>query len=298
MPQGNVEFQEAEKLLSYDQLLKIVTAVMPLGIHNFRITGGEPLVRSGIVEFIQELKALDPQNKVFLTTNGVLLNQHLDGLVKAGLDGVNVSLCSTDAREYEMITGSNQMETVREAILAAANSGIRTKVNCVPLLEWNEDQLTKVASLAKDNRIDVRFIEMMPIGLGSSFGVITGADVLSRMEAVYGSSIPIPKRGNGPATYVRFENFTGDIGFINARTCAFCKDCNRTRLTANGFLKLCLNYETGIDVLEAIKNNSSPLELTNIIEKAIYVKPVHHNFIEGITEMKSDNLRYMSQIGG
>ena len=299
MPQGNIEFQEKENLLTYDEILAIVTAVIPLGIHDFRITGGEPLVRNDIVDLVCGIKSLDLQNRVYLTTNGVLLKQNLASLIKAGLDGVNISLCSTDAKEYEWITGSNQMEVVKEAILCAADSGLKTKVNCVPLLHWNEDHLTQVALLAKDHPIDVRFIEMMPIGLGSNYSAIKGADILSRMEAVFGMYEPVrKKKGNGPATYVKFQGFQGDIGFINARTCAFCKDCNRIRLTANGFLKLCLNYETGIDVLEVLKNHSSTLELTNIIEKAIDVKPVHHNFREGEEPKKGETLRYMSQIGG
>ena len=299
MPDETLGYQEQEKMLSFVEMTKVVQAVMPLGIHRFRITGGEPLLRAGVVEFIETLKQLDSRNKVFLTTNGYYLEKNLSRLKQAGLDGVNVSLSSMDPKEYEKITGANALDVVLKGILATVKMEIPVKINCVTIPNWNESQLIKIASLAKEYPIDVRFIEMMPIGQGSNFDLLTGAKVLERLEESLGTSEMIhDSKGNGPAKYVKFQGFQGDIGFINATSCGFCNECNRIRLTADGWVKLCLNYDQGFNILEDLRNNMEQNQLSEKIKKAICEKPKQHNFTNKEKASQCTNTRFMSQIGG
>ncbi len=292
-------FQKKENLLSYEEIMKAVDAVIPLGIHKFRITGGEPLVRDGIIDFIGDLKHHHGVEQVYLTTNGTLLGKHLDQLAKAGLDGINISLCSTMESEYANITGSHAMHTVMDRIYEAVGSGIHTKVNRVILPEADEKDLIQAALIARDHPIEVRFIEMMPIGCGSSFGLTSGIEVLATLTKVFGAPVEgIKVKGNGPAVYHRFPGFKGNIGFINAMSCSFCDRCNRIRLTADGWLKLCLNYDDGIDLRREIRSQIPEEELSAMIRNAILQKPRRHNFRDQEKEKHQKNTRIMAQIGG
>ncbi len=298
-PKEGICYQDFVNILNYDEIMKAVRAVIPLGIRNFRITGGEPLVREGIVCFIRDLKRTAGVDEVYLTTNGTLLEQHLEALTEAGLDGVNISLCSAYPKEYETITGHNSAKKVISAILASAGFGLHTKVNCVSRPDMTPEQYRDIADLARDYPIDVRFIEMMPIGYGTSFRTVSGKEILKQLEEAYGKASPgAMVQGNGPAEYYRFPDFTGHLGFINARSCSFCGRCNRVRLTADGWLKLCLSYEEGLDLREMLRSNASVRELTLKIGKAILLKPVQHDFNQRMDHAYRRNVRAMSQIGG
>lgn len=298
MPEENYSFLPDEKLLSYEEILKVVRAVVPLGIRRFRITGGEPLMRPGIAEFIGKMKRTDGVEQVFLTTNGIRLKSQLAQLKAAGIDGVNVSLCSTDAGEYEWLTGGGKSDQALEGILECVRNGISTKVNCVPLPGMNEEHIKDVAALARDHRVDVRFIEMMPIGEGKHYQMISSDTLFAQLEAIYGKAVrTAEKRGNGPAVYYRFPDFQGNVGFISARTHAFCDQCNRVRLTADGKLKLCLNYDTGADLKKLLEENKTETELANALKACIYQKPMRHNFNDKNKNNMEDQ-RFMAQIGG
>lgn len=299
VPQEKIEYLKSEDILTFEEMIKVVQAVMPLGIHQFRITGGEPLLREGVVAFIHTLKALDSHNKVFLTTNGYYLKEKILELKQAGLDGVNVSLSSMDSMEYEKITGVNAKEVVFKAILAAVKMELPVKVNCVTIPEWNESQLLKIAELAKEHPIDVRFIEMMPIGQGANFQVLTGARVLDMLETNFGVAKTIcENKGSGPANYVKFQGFSGTIGFINATSCGFCNECNRIRLTADGYLKLCLNSDTGFSIRDDLRSLIETEQLSEKIRCAVFEKPQQHDFLNKGDHNPCTNTRLMSQIGG
>lgn len=299
MPDGLISSKKMDEYLSYEELMKVVKAAILLGIHDFRITGGEPLIRDGIENFIADIKHLD-STRVFLSTNGFLLEEKLPRLIKAGLDGVNVSLSSTDPKEYEQITGtcSKNLKKVKSAIYHASKAGIHTKINCVPIPGMNEKHLADIALFAKENEIDVRFIEMMPIGLGKTFDMIDNGLIREKLEDIYGSSkISTQRRGNGPAVYYTFSGFLGSIGFISAKSCGFCDTCNRIRLTYDGRIKLCLNYEEGSDIRTDI-NQLTIEELSKKIKSLIQRKPKEHNFIDQSAQEGQLETRYMAQIGG
>ena len=299
MPEGGFKFLNEEEILNFEELKRIIRAAVPLGINHFRITGGEPLVRPGITEFISEVKKMDGVKTVTMTTNGVLLGEKALGLVKAQIDTINVSLTSLDPLEYGFVTGKNKIDQVLEGIHKLMEYGIHTKINCVPLININEDNIEKLAAIAKKDKIDVRFIEMMPIGKGASFGAISNETIRSRLEEKYGAAISsINIKGNGPAVYYKFPDFVGNIGFISAKSHEFCNKCNRVRLTADGYLKLCLNYNYGINIKEAVRTEVSIEELSEIIRKEILKKPKHHNFNEKNNTGYDENTRFMAQIGG
>lgn len=299
MPTDDLCFMKKEEILEFKEILAIAKAAVKLGIVNFRITGGEPLVREGIEQFLYDLKHLPGVSQVFITTNGVLLEEKLEGLKRAGIDGINVSLCSTDPKEYKSITGRDTLSNVLAGIKKSVENGIHTKINCVPVPNLNDTHLLSIASIAKNYPIDVRFIEMMPIGQGASFAMISERQMREKLSKEFGEARTISHvNGNGPAKYVTFDGFLGNIGFISARSCAFCSHCNRVRLSADGYLKLCLNYEDGISLKETLRGDNSEEELIEIMSGAIYKKPVQHNFNQEQTRKYQNNRKYMAQIGG
>lgn len=299
MPEG-IQLLPEREILSYEELCRICKAAAELGITRFKITGGEPLVRLGCPELIGMIKRLPKVEQVTLTTNGILLDRYLDELVKNGLDAVNISLDTLDQASYKQITGFDELLRVKENIGKAAETGIRVKINSV--LQWDagEKQWTDLAVLAKDMPVDVRFIEMMPIGYGRKHGGISGSQVLRRLREAYpGLWKDASIHGNGPAVYYRIPGFLGSIGFINAVHGRFCNNCNRIRLTAKGELKPCLCYETSVDLKRVLRSEcgqeETEQEIKKAIRRAVSLKPQMHCFdmAEGITEK-----RQMVQIGG
>lgn len=297
MPAQGVEPVPYEELLTLEELAEVAAAAALTGIEKVRITGGEPLVRRGCVRLVELLKAVPGIREVTMTTNGVLLPEKLEGLVAAGLDGVNISLDTLDPGRYERLTRRPMEGDIRRTIEEAAAAGLRVKVNAVPMEEYNDGDLTELAALAKDRPVDVRFIELMPIGEGRSLTPVENEEVRRRLEAAYGPMEPYRgRRGNGPAVYYSLPGFQGKIGFISAISQEFCESCNRIRLTSTGFLKLCLHYGDGVSLREPLRAGASREELARIIERAILEKPLHHDF-RGCKTPNADK-RMMSQIGG
>jgi len=235
--------------------------------------------------------------QVTLTTNGVLLGEMLDELTDAGLDAVNISLDTLDATQFQNITRRDELLRVIKSIDKALEKKIKVKLNVLPVRELNGGGLAALAMLAKSKPIDVRFIELMPLGCGKRFTPITTTEIKAELEHEFGPLIPFSgARGNGPAEYASLDGFQGKIGFISAVSHEFCAVCNRVRLTSTGFLKLCLDYNTGIDLKAPLRGGTSNTELARLMQQAILNKPVHHNFsgtAAGDTETKG-----MSQIGG
>lgn len=295
MPEEGVPPTAHDELLCYEELLRIAEAAVSLGIDRFKVTGGEPLVRRGCVDFIQHLKALPGVHQVTLTTNGLLLPPLLDELCTAGLDGVNISLDTLNNEQYQQLTrrthtANEVLDTVR---LCAAR--LPTKVNAV-LLPETADQIIPLAELAQMLPVDVRFIERMPLGASDNNQTIRADNVLDRLSARRPDLAPVnQRRGNGPARYFRAPGMQGCIGFIDAVSHGFCDRCNRLRLTSTGLLKPCLCYEQGVELRPLLRSGADESALRDAIRAAILQKPAAHCFSqqENITEHKS-----MNQIGG
>ena len=298
MPEEGVESIPHEEILTYDEILRICETVSQLGIKKIKITGGEPLVRKDIVNLIRDIKNLDKIEQVTLTTNGILLYDMLDDLYDAGIDAINISLDTLKEDKFKQITRRDGLEKVLMAIDKAYNLGIRVKINCLAIRDFNINELADIANFAKDREIDVRFIELMPIGFGKKYTQIDNDEILSILESNFGTFEPVTeKRGNGPAKYYKNKDMKGCIGFISAISHEFCESCNRIRLTSSGFLKLCLHYNKGIDLKEPIRNGISDEDLKKLIHDTIWNKPISHKFGHA-SEEQDIELKNMVQIGG
>lgn len=278
--------------LEYDQLLMIVKVLTGLGITKFKITGGEPFCRQDAIEFIEQLKRTAGVEQVTLTTNGVYLEPYLPRLDKLGIDGINISLDSLKPDRYRQITGFDQLDTVRSAIQKTVAYGIKTKLNIVVMKGINDDEIIDFANLAKQYRLDVRFIELMPIGRGKNYQRFEPERILERLSQAFGDFYPLDQaKGNGPAVYYRNRQLQGDIGFINPVSHSFCADCNRIRLNQDGFLQLCLAEGGGIYLHPFLHSEA---ELQAKLAEIIITKPEQHHF-QNRTDYQA---REMWQIGG
>ena len=304
MPAEGIEKVPMSRILTYEQILRICRAAAELGISRFKVTGGEPLVRLGCASFCRELKRLPGVEQVTLTTNGQRLGEHLPDLLDAGIDGINISLDSLQADRFRYITGGGELDRTLEGIRAAADSGIRTKINCLLQQGFNEDELEDFAELAFTEGIDVRFIELMPIGFGNPDTGLSNRRVLERLRERYPDLRPeATVRGNGPAVYYRrtaagSREITGNssaaerrgaavspgaIGLISAMHDRFCGSCNRIRLTSQGQIKPCLCFGDSIDLKPALADGNADLTdrdaaLKEALRNAILAKPARHTF--------------------
>jgi len=297
MPEEGVPTIGHGNVLSYDEIIRISRIMAEMGLRKIKLTGGEPLVRKGVDALIRELKAIEGIEKVTLTTNGVELAKQMEKLHAAGLDGVNISLDTLDRELFHKITRRDMLSNVLEGIEAAlAYPDIPLKINCVPMGNKEQD-LIELAGLAKDHMLHVRFIEMMPIGAGKDYKFFGEADIRHQLETVYGPMRKYKKvLGNGPCQYFELEGFQGKIGFISAISHKFCEECNRVRLTSQGYLKTCLQYDAGKELRFLLREGASDDAIRDTIQTAIDEKPRAHKFLSG--EIREENSLGMSQIGG
>ena len=297
MPENGIAQIPHKEILTYDEITRICRCMTGLGVHKIKLTGGEPLTRKECATLVAMLKNLNGIEKVTLTTNGILLGEQMTGLAAAGIDDINISLDTLDAASFAKVTRRENLNQVLEGIEAVLQyPQIGLKINCVPVLE-DPENLVSVAGLAKRYPLHVRFIEMMPIGYGREFQFRGEEEICQILERAYGIMTPVTERyGNGPCHYYKIEGFQGKIGFISAMTHKFCDQCNRVRMTAEGFLKACLQYQTGTDLKGLMRSGCTDEELTEAIQKVIWEKPVSHHFTS--KEVDEDEARLMSQIGG
>ena len=306
MPDGmRIQKLPMAEILTYEELLEIAKAAVECGITKFKITGGEPLARKGCAGFIKKLKEVSGVQQVTMTTNGVVLEENLQMLADAGLDAVNISLDTLKADVFSEITGRDRHAEVIKGVEATIAAGIKVKLNTVLQKGINDGEWHDIVLFAKKHGIDVRFIEIMPIGYGKGMEVISNDFLRKELQKIYPDmSDDMSIHGNGPATYVKIPGFNGSIGFISAIHGKFCGDCNRIRLTATGKLKPCLCYGDTIDVKKIVRENDGEDEVTrykrhkrliSVIHDAVLSKPREHCFdkIADVTEMKE-----MVQIGG
>lgn len=294
MPEG-IPLVPMDQILRYEEILAICAEAVSLGIHKYKITGGEPLVRMGCADLISEMKKIPGVEQVTMTTNGVLLSEHIDALMWAGIDGINVSLDTLDPVRYQSITGFNKLDQVTSSLREALDRAVKVKVNCVLQRGVNEEDWQDILELARDDTLHVRFIELMPIGAGKKQEGISNDDLFSMISERYPGIIRDHGiHGNGPAVYYKIPGFKGSLGMISAIHGKFCHSCNRIRMTATGDIKSCLCYEKGANIRDAVRNNDRD-QIRHILKEAILGKPMMHHFEDKkeITEHKK-----MVQIGG
>ncbi|MBV0927914.1 GTP 3',8-cyclase MoaA [Faecalibacterium prausnitzii] len=298
MPDG-VEKLEREAVLTYEEFLRLAALFARCGIDTVRVTGGEPLVRKNVAQLVAGLKETPGIRRVTLTTNAVLLAEQLPALLDAGLDSVNISLDTLRPEVFRQITARDDFAAVQAGLQAALQSGLPVKLNCVPQAGVNEGELEALAALAKDNAMQVRFIEMMPIGYGAAMPCISGPELRARFARRWPELAPLSPAqehalGDGPAVYYTVPGWQGSIGFIAAVHGKFCASCNRVRLTSQGFLRPCLASETGCDLRALLRSGADDAQLLAAIRETIWAKPREHHF----NDSSMPATRGMYRIGG
>ena len=307
MPMEGIPALKHEEILTLEEVERIAKVLMGMGIRRIRLTGGEPLIRRNMLSLVQRLGAIPEKPELAITTNGILLEEYLEEFLAAGLRHINISLDTKSPETFRELTGMDGLDKVLRSIEKAVKLGMHVKLNSVLIRGVNDGEMAELAGMAKGAPVDVRFIELMPIGPASGLHGISRDEILARLRQVYGECVADeechhtkaqkPDAG-GPAQYVHFPGFQGRIGFISPMSHAFCESCNRVRLTADGKLKLCLFYPDGPALLPHLRNGCSDETLREVIMRGLQAKPKCHGFGDMRTPEKAKEERNMNQIGG
>lgn len=279
MPESGIKKIAHDEILKLEEIQNIAESFVESGVDKIRITGGEPLVRRGILNLIEGIGSLTKVKDLAMTTNGILLKKYAQDLKNAGLNRVNISMDTLDEKKYSEITRKGNLADVLQGIEAAKRAGLTPiKINVVLIKGFNEDEIEDFVNLTKHENIDVRFIELMPIGALKYWSLnnyISNEAVLERVtwltetEALDVSS---------PARYYRIPGGKGRVGLINPISCKFCENCNRIRLTADGKIKPCLHSDEEIDLKTPLRQGQN---INKLIENIIKNKPKEHNLEDG-----------------
>jgi len=278
MPPGGVDKLEHARILRIEELLEIARTASEMGIRKIRLTGGEPLVRKGILSLIRGIRDLPGISTLSLTTNGILLNGQAGILKEAGLDRVNISLDTLDREKFRQITGSDRLAEVLNGLREAREAGLTPlKVNVVLIRDFNREEIPRFAALAAELDLEVRFIELMP--LGESAGWTEGRYLSNRavLEALPGLVRLEETEKGSPAEVWALPEGRGRIGLINPISHKFCGDCNRLRVTSDGRLLPCLHSEEGLDIRAC---RARGMSLGEIFREGVLLKPREHRLEE------------------
>ena len=290
MPEEGIEKRSHEEMMTAEETVDAAKAAVSLGINKIRITGGEPLVKRGIVKLCREIAGIDGVRELCITTNGTLLGRYAKELYDAGVNRLNISLDTLDHDKFRYITRLGELDDVMEGIDAAFNAGFnKIKINTVLMGGFNDDEIESFVALTKDRPIEVRIIELMPIGGGLDFEraqFISCEEVLRRVPELESMDI-----SDGVASMYRLPDAVGRVGLIRPISCEFCSGCNKIRLTADGMLKPCLHLDAEI----SIKGHSRD-EMEDIMRKAILDKPQKRDTMDA--DNPSQAGRNMNRIGG
>jgi cyclic pyranopterin phosphate synthase len=299
MPAEGLPWLNRDALLTYEEIERLVRLLSAMGVHDVRLTGGEPLVRRELWRLVEKLSALEDVHDLSLTTNGYLLERQVADLVRAGLKRINVSLDALAPDRFFQLTRRDSLQQVLDGLAAAQrHPELRPiKVNVVALRDFTEDEVVRFAEFARTEPYVVRFIEFMPLDADRTWSrdrVLPNEQVRAMIDAVYPLE-PVGRERHGTSRRWRFADGQGEIGFISPVTEPFCGDCNRIRLTAEGELRTCLFSMTETDLRGPLRSGATDAELETIIRDAVWRKELkHHVNDEGFVQPA----RTMSRIGG
>ncbi|GLK62548.1 MULTISPECIES: GTP 3',8-cyclase MoaA [Paracoccus] len=299
----HMQFLPKRDLLTLEELDRLCSAFVGLGVRKLRVTGGEPLVRRNIMEFFRAMSrhlgaGLD---EMTLTTNGSQLARFADELAECGVRRVNVSLDTLDKDRFSQITRWGRLPQVLEGIEAAKAAGLRVKINTVALKGFNEDELFPLIDWCAEHDHDLTFIEVMPMGEMGDAQRLDQYWALSELRdrlATRFTLTPLAERTGGPARYVRLEESGQKVGFITPLTHNFCESCNRVRVTCTGELFMCLGQEDRADLRAPLRGSAEDDALRTAIREAIARKPKGHDFDYSRRHVSGRVSRYMSHTGG
>lgn len=279
MPEKGIEKMNYNNILRLEEIEELAKIFVSLGVNKIRITGGEPLIRKGILNLVEGIGRLKEVKDFAMTTNGIFLKEYARDLKSAGLNRVNISLDTLNEKRYSSITKGGNIKEVLDGIEEAKKVGLTPiKLNVVLIGGFNEDEIENFVNLTRDEEIDVRFIELMPIGQAKDWSLdkfISNKIVLEKV----GELKEIQKEDiSSPAKYYKLPNGIGKVGLINPISCKFCDNCNRIRLTADGKIKPCLHSNEEIDLRTPLRKGE---DLREIINGIIANKPKEHNLENG-----------------
>jgi len=300
MPAEGIDLIKSANILRYEEIIRLVRIAARRGVSKVRVTGGEPLVRKGIIDFLSELNSIEGVNDLSLTTNGVLLAKMAGELAASGLKRVNVSLDSLKPDRFEKMTRGDNLGDVLNGLKAAEGAGLSpVKINMVVIKDFNEDEIIDFARMSIDNPYHVRFIEYMPFDTEAGWQkdkCISAAEIKNICSEV-APLVPVSdtKGGAGPARRFKYAHAKGEIGLISPVSDHFCGSCNRLRLTADGKLRTCLFSDKEIDVRTSLRDGSEDSVIEKILFQAAIEKPERHYINENVFKRCS---RTMSLIGG
>ncbi len=302
-PKEGISLIGHDDILRYEEIIRIVSLAVKMGLIKVRVTGGEPLVRRGFIDFLAVLRKIKGLQDISLTTNGILLEEFAEEIFNTGIHRINISLDSLDHAKYSYITNGGNLNNVLRGIAKAEEVGFSPiKINTVAIKNFNDDEVFAFAQLAKDKPFQVRFIELMPVGhdnsnYGEDYLPIT--QLMKKISSHYELEQLSGKKNksDGPAKIYKIKGGRGEIGFINPVSNHFCSTCNRLRLTADGKLRVCLLKDEEIDLKKALRENCNDMELEKLIREAILLKPKHHDLACTDWHLKKCH-REMSAIGG
>ncbi|OGD15547.1 cyclic pyranopterin phosphate synthase MoaA [Candidatus Atribacteria bacterium RBG_19FT_COMBO_35_14] len=305
-PEEQFEFIPHGEILRYEEIIEIIEEAVNLGVTKVRITGGEPLARKGVVDFIKKLREIKKLEDISLTTNGFFLIEYAERLKDAGLNRVNISLDSLQEEKYKKITRGGSLEKALKGIDSALKAGLwPIKINTVLIRGINDDEVEDFVRLTLGRPLNIRFIEFMPSGeeLKDNYRdkFISVLEIKESLAEKYSFKPININSGNGPAKYYQVKGGQGTIGFITALSQHFCETCNRIRLTSEGKLRPCLFSNKEVDIKQAIRNAKTDDKvirskiIRNNIEEAINIKPEGHKLNKKFSNRDFFN---MSKIGG
>jgi cyclic pyranopterin phosphate synthase len=303
----DMTFLPRAEVLSIEELATLGETFVSLGVTKLRITGGEPLIRRGIIDLLQQLGQLAGLKELCLTTNGTHLPQYAQAIKDAGVDRINISLDSLNPERFRQLTRFGDIHQVFAGIKAAQAAGFkRIKLNCVALKHYNADEVPALVQFALDEGLDISFIEEMPLGRIDEHGraaEFVSSDELRSAISQQHALQPILTKDDGkgednagPARYWQASGYDSRIGFISPHSNNFCGSCNRVRVTATGKLLLCLGQENSVDLREALRTSENPQqEVRTRIINAMHHKPEKHTFD---LNDEPQIVRFMNMTGG
>ncbi|MGV3605548.1 MAG: GTP 3',8-cyclase MoaA [Planctomycetaceae bacterium] len=300
MPNEMVQFLPREQILTFEEIERFVRVVVPMGVTKFRLTGGEPLVRSGLADLVARLAAIDGVEDLALTTNGILLAEQAEALKKAGLKRINISLDALTEETFRKISRRDGLDKVLAGIEAAKRVGFeKIRLNAVAIANLSEPEIVPLAKFARQEQLEMRFIEFMPLDAEQNWQtnqVLSGEEIRRLIEEAIGPLVaadrPDPSQ---PAVDYRFADGQGTLGFINPVTQAFCGDCNRLRITAEGKIRNCLFSMVEWDARALLRGNATDEQLEQLVRDCVAAKKQGHG-IDGDGFERPE--RAMYQIGG
>ncbi len=316
MPKEGIKSINHSEILTLEEIIRLTRIFTSMGVKKVRLTGGEPLVRKNIMYLIHELSDMDSIESLGLTTNAILLEESLEELYKTRLRNINISLDTLNKENFYKITGFDGLDKVMNALKKCVSYGFNVKVNTVLLRGVNDSEYESIALLAKEEPVEVRFIELMPMGIAQKYNGIRSEEIIDKLGKNYkildfsdsdshdskdadnnGVTGSFKETLHAPARVYKLQGFKGKIGFISPLSDSFCDRCNRLRLTSDGRLKTCLYYPPGLNLKELIRGGASDEEVKSKIKEEILRKPLKHGFLGG-RDFEEQEKRNMNEIGG